>query len=52
MKNVVLLNEFRKILEAFMLCIEKSWKLYENENSENLDDRLHTSYFKMVKLLH
>ena len=24
--------------------MEKSWKLYESENSENLDVHLHTSY--------
>ena len=52
MKNVVLLDGVRKILETFMLCMEKSWKLYESENSENLDDHLHTSYFNMIKLLH
>ena len=29
--------------------MEKSWKLYESENSENLDD-LTTAYFNIVKL--
>ena len=36
MRNVVL-DGVKKILETY---IEKSWKLYESENSENLDDHL------------
>ena len=48
-RNVVL-DGIRKILETYYM--EKSWKLYDSENSENLDDRLATAYFNIVKLLH
>ena len=42
MKNVVLLDAVRKILETFMVYgKKKSWKLYESENSENLNNHLH-----------
>ena len=27
--------------DIYAMCMEKSWKLYESENSENLDDHLH-----------
>ena len=42
MQNVVLLDAVRKILETFMVYgKKKSWKLYESENSENLNNHLH-----------
>ena len=44
MRNVVL-NGIRKILETYM---ENSWKFYESENSENLDDHLASAYFNIV----
>ena len=37
MRNVVL-DGVRKSLETYYM--EKSWKIYETENSENLDDNL------------
>ena len=49
MRNAVL-DGVRKILETYYM--EKSWKLYDSENSENLDDHLATAYINIVKLLH
>ena len=49
MRNFVL-DGVRKTLEMYYM--EKSWKLYESENSKNLDDHLATAYFNIVKLLH
>ena len=49
MRNIVL-DGVRKILKTYYM--EKYRKLYESENSENLDNHLATTYFKIVKLLY
>ena len=49
MRNVVL-DGVRKVLETYYM--EKSWKLYQIEKSENLYDHLATAFFDIVQLLH